>query len=228
MRNSPARLADQAALITFGRFTERLVGILAGIALVRLLTKEDYGTFLQVGLIGEICASIVLLGLPQSLLFFLPREPPDRRKRLILQTGLLLGGAALVAALGIDLLRKWMAGALHNPTLASIAPIVAIYTLLLSVDRMVDTALIGLGEARRAGLLAIASSSLLLVATLGPAWRGWPIGWIYLCILAVYGVRLTYFASVVASLRGDGGRLLPAWNAVKDQIGYALPLDGDR
>ncbi len=77
--------------MTFGRFTERLVGILAGIALVRLLTKEDYGTFLQVGLIGEICASVVLLGLPQSLLFFLPREAPERRKRLILQTALLLG-----------------------------------------------------------------------------------------------------------------------------------------
>src|SRR2546422_8376 len=103
------RLSDQAALMTLGRLVERIVGIFAGIFLVRLLSKEDYGTFLQVSLIGGLCVSIVLLGLPQSLSFFLPGEEKRRRKRFIAQTAVLTAGVALLASLALAIGGKWIA-----------------------------------------------------------------------------------------------------------------------
>src|SRR5437867_6026407 len=85
-------LGDQAALLTLGRLAERIVGILSGVFLVRLLSKSDYGTFLQVSLIGSLAASLILLGLPQSLLYFVPREPSRGRRRFIFQTAMITFG----------------------------------------------------------------------------------------------------------------------------------------
>ncbi len=52
-------LADQAALVMLSRLAERGVGIVSVLAWVRLLTQEDFGTYLQVYLPGMLPLPLV-------------------------------------------------------------------------------------------------------------------------------------------------------------------------
>lgn len=218
------RLRDQAALMTLGRLAERIVGILSGIFLVRLLSKSAYGTFLQVSLIGSLTTSLILLGLPQSLLFILPQEEPARRRRFIRQTAAITLAASAVAAFLVAGAHRSLARILHNADFDTIGLVVAAYVVLFSLDRLVEPTLIALQEARLASLLTTVSSVLLLVATLAPAWAGWSIGRVYTCIILVYLARLAFFAGRVARMPAAGPSPLFERASVRRQVAFSLPL----
>ena len=218
------RLADQAALITLGRLTERGIGIVAGIFLVRLLSKDDYGSYLQISLIGSLCASLILLGLPQSVLVFLPGEARERRRGFILQTVLVTGALSLLVGIAVTSAGTLVARALHNPALGPLALVIGLYTIVFSMNRLVEPTLIALRRAGEAGVLAIFTGGLLLVATVAPAWLGWGVGWIYLLMVVVYLGRIAYFAWMVTRIRGDAGGPLLSKSSLRDQARFAIPL----
>lgn len=218
------RLADQAALVMFSRLAERTVGIVSSLALVRLLTQEDFGTYLQVSLVGTMFTTLVLLGLPQSLLFFLPQESPGSRKALIARTTLLTLAVALPVGALLATGSPMTARILNNPALAPLGLLIGLYTVLYALNRLLEPAFIGLGQARRVGQVALWFSLLLVVATIVPAALGWPVGWIYASVLAAYLARLVYFGFAVKGLSGP-----PAWSGslssgLRRQLRFSVPL----
>jgi len=75
-----------------------VVNVVAGMVLARVLTKADYGTYLQTFLAYNFALPILTMGLPEALYYFLPGEK-DRKKQLVLENLLLLFGAGLIFSL---------------------------------------------------------------------------------------------------------------------------------
>ncbi|HEV8120347.1 MAG TPA: hypothetical protein VGQ67_05085, partial [Candidatus Polarisedimenticolia bacterium] len=63
------RLTDQAILITFGRIAEKGITFVASLVLVRWLTKDQYGTYLQIALVSQLAITVLLFGVPPSMFY---------------------------------------------------------------------------------------------------------------------------------------------------------------
>jgi O-antigen/teichoic acid export membrane protein len=218
------RLANQAAVMMSGRLAERAIGLLAGMVLVRLLTKDEYGSFLQIGLISQLGAALLVFGLPHSLLYLVPRVQREARKHVIVATGRLMVGLSIVGGAALALSGPLLVRAFNNPVLASLSLLIGLYTLFYSLDRMVEPALLALGEAGRAGVLAAVSSALIVVATLTPAWKGWGLRAIYAGVLVVTLARLGYFGTVLGGLPGLVRGTRVEGFSIRSVLAFAVPM----
>ena len=79
-------LSRKIIILIYGRAFSFLISLVIPIALTRLLLKEDYGTYQQLIMIYSIIQSILLLGIPQSLLYYYPRRETDEHPLLVKQT----------------------------------------------------------------------------------------------------------------------------------------------
>ncbi|MGH2607740.1 MAG: lipopolysaccharide biosynthesis protein [Tepidiformaceae bacterium] len=218
------RLTNQAAVMMTGRVAERAIGILSGIVLVRLLTKDDYGSFLQIALICQLAAALLVLGLPHSLLYLVPRAEQTFRKRLIVAAGRLIFALAIPGGIALALSGPLLSRAFNNPLLARLGTTIGVYVLVYSIDRMVEPALLALGKAGSAGVVAAVSAALFVVATLVPAWMGWGLQAMYGGVILVTVARLFYFGASLARLPGQGYGDRPAGFSNRSVLAFAIPM----
>ena len=126
-------LSDKAALLIAANLTKYAVGFVLPMVLVRLLTRDDYGTYQQLVLIGNIANAVMVLGLPVSVYYFYHRraEDPSARPTLIAQTQIMLLLAGLAAGAALYLLQPVLAVHLRNEALGSLLHTYALYVGLL-------------------------------------------------------------------------------------------------
>ena len=79
-------LSRKIIILIYGRALSFLISLVIPIALTRLLLKEDYGSYQQLIMIYSIIQAVLLLGIPQSLLYFYPRSEKENHSMLVRQT----------------------------------------------------------------------------------------------------------------------------------------------
>lgn len=92
-------LSDKTAILIIVNLFKYSISFFIPIALVRVLTKHDYGTYQQVLLSGRILLSVCVIGIPFSMYYFLGVLDDEKKGRFISQTKALLFILGCVAAL---------------------------------------------------------------------------------------------------------------------------------
>jgi O-antigen/teichoic acid export membrane protein len=212
-------LSWRAGLLVVSNTVKYALGIGLQVALARLLSTADYGTYQQLLLVGGIAVGIMNLGLPTSIYYFLHRIPEERRHLVVVQTIVLLlifGAAASLA--------RWM----HNDSLSGLLPIYSLYVVFFLGAEATVPVLINRDRYQSVVMLegaeAVVRVSLLLVPMLlFGSLRSLAVA------LAVYGfLRFVAFAGLLHRdfrrlERADAGRTF-----VVAQMGYGLPLAATR
>ena len=98
MTSPPVRtsLREQSTYLFIGQTLSYLIQVFTPFFLVRLISRDDYGVYLQFILITETLIPILNLTLPSSLFFFLPTATPEDQRQYIWQT---IGLSAIVGIL---------------------------------------------------------------------------------------------------------------------------------
>src|SRR5690606_23748155 len=78
------------------------------VVLVRSLDAVTFGEYRLLWLVIGTVTGIVVLNMPQSLYFFLPRSDAPTRRLFVHHTLIYLGVAGLVAALVVSPLNPWL------------------------------------------------------------------------------------------------------------------------
>lgn len=68
------RSIDKAIILIIGRVFQSSTVILISILLARSLSKTDYGTYVQISMIVQLCGVLLSFGIPSSLTYFLPKK----------------------------------------------------------------------------------------------------------------------------------------------------------
>ncbi|NMD01218.1 MAG: oligosaccharide flippase family protein, partial [Bacteroidales bacterium] len=89
---------NKVLALSIGQTLTTLSGIVSGMILARILTKTDYATIKQTFLAYNFVAPILMLGLPNALYYFLPRNE-NRQRGVTLDNILLLLGLAIIFSL---------------------------------------------------------------------------------------------------------------------------------
>jgi len=186
--------------------------------LARILLPTSYGTFKQAWLLSNTLFLVLPLGLNQSLVYFVPREPQKKvaweSHALLLTTGFGALAAALLLVFG-----PLVSALFHNPELAAVMPSVAAFTALRLAGSSFDLALMADGRIKASAVVRVASEGFYTLCLLiGALWTRSVAG-------AFAGVVVATFAKAAACwivLAGPGLRIAP--RDLRRQLAYALPF----
>jgi len=160
-------LSGEAIVLAFGALASQAVTLVSLAVLARLLTKREFGTYSQLGIVFSIVSSLFIAGVPSALLYYLPRAKSDtERRRWVFDTYLVMGAIGAIGATGLVVLRHPVADALGNPALARPLAYYAPVILFSPVGGATGAALVGQGRSRMSALLTSFNAATLSGATI--------------------------------------------------------------
>lgn len=164
-----SELSKQAGMLSGTEFFRFFVKSIIGIALARLISPAELGSYRQLFLIYTTLSTILLLGIPQSLLYFLPRSSSiEEQKRLISRTLNIVAALAIVCQVVIILSRLFIADKFHNPALASLLLVFGFYPLFIFVTQLYSSIMLGMKQplaAAKFTIFAIGADFILILGT---------------------------------------------------------------
>lgn len=136
--------------------------------LARLLLPAAYGTFKQAWLLSNTLFLVLPLGLTQSLVYFVPREPARTRSWV---TNALVGTSVLGLLSAVLLMTggRLIAGLFHNPELYDLMPYVAAFTAFKLAASSFDMAYMAEGRIKASAVVRIASEGFYTACLLAGA-----------------------------------------------------------
>jgi O-antigen/teichoic acid export membrane protein len=134
-------LASQAGLLAASRAAGQVLNALVGIVVVRFISQEDYGTFRQVYLLFATLVVLTDLGVTESLYYFLPRHPGQRRN-LMLRSTWVVGLAQVVGGVALLLGAPALGRFFNNSELVNYVGLLALYIGLSAVTRLWEVQLV--------------------------------------------------------------------------------------
>lgn len=221
-----ASLSDKAAVLIIGNIFKYAVGFVLPMVLVRFLSQYDYGTYQQLSLVATFCTSLMVLGLPTSVYYFYHHrsERAAGRATLVAQTAAMLLGSGVATALAVALAAPVLSVRMHDPALAQLLPLYALYIglyiagehfthVLISQNRYVPAMSVELGET------VFRVAALVILLSLGYGLRA-----IVIMFVAYAGLRLVGRTFWLSRGRDSMRGASPHARFAREQLAYSLPL----
>ena len=220
-------LATNALFLIVGQFIVYAGNIIVSILLVRILSKSEYGTFMQVNLLCGTIGSLVVFGLPASLFYFIPKLQNEQVKRFILQNLAVLLLLGVVSAGLVYAASDRIAGVMNNQVLADLGAYIAILIIFFILSEPIEPIMITLEKASWvAGLnVAFVLGSLLLLPAVVLA--GYGLEGLFLAMAGLQGLKLLIAYGSVLNRTGSV-RSLFRLDELKEQFHYVAPIGVSR
>jgi len=216
-------LSDRTGIILLGNIVNSAAGLALGIILVRVMSKSDYGTYRQVWLIFQTLSSILLLGIPSSILYFVPTLREDEQKGFIYQTVLFLLCIGFVMGIIFFFASGFIAEKFNNPGLAQFLKIMSIFPIFAMPTVYLQNFLIATDRHKAATISQIILNLIVPISVVTAAILGCSLQLIFVWILVVSGLKLLgvqIFSSRI--LRKVDPKL--SLGLFKSQLKYCIPL----
>jgi O-antigen/teichoic acid export membrane protein len=192
------------------------------VALGRLLPPGDYGTFRQVFLVSTTAYFLFLLGIPQSLYYFLPRAGRAEQRLFLGQTLCLLLGVALVAGAGLGLATPLLR-LLGGDGLVTLRLPLALHFAGLLGGMALEPGLTSRGRAGSAAIAYVLSDTARTAGYLIPPLLGLGLtAVVWGGAVFALGRTAAAWAVLIAPERGP----LFSRRLAREQLRYALPYGG--
>ncbi|AVQ44379.1 flippase [Clostridium botulinum] len=96
------KLLKKVLILMFGSGLSKIIDMIYMMILVRLLSIKNYATYQQVNLVINTLMPFLILGIPISLSYFIPKlSSKEESKTLVIQTHIMMTIIALIGAFGI-------------------------------------------------------------------------------------------------------------------------------
>ncbi len=129
-------VGKNAAVLTISKFTVTLIGLVTSMLLARFRTLEEYGTYSQIIMVTDLVSTFLLLGLPNSINYFLSRAENDEERQRFFSVYFTLSNIlTIVISACLFLSLPLIINYFKNPLITSFAYVLAIYpwaTLMLN------------------------------------------------------------------------------------------------
>jgi O-antigen/teichoic acid export membrane protein len=186
--------------------------------LARVLLPASYGTFKQAWLLSNTLYLVLPMGLTQSLVYFIPREPAKkdafRTHALLLTTGV-----GLLAALIMMTLGKLVADTFHNPELERLMPYVAAFTCFKLTGSSFEHGYMAEGQIKKSAMVRIACEAFYTLCLVGGSLYFHSVEGAFAgCVVATFGRAA--FCWVVSVRKG----LAISLPDLKRQLRYTIPF----
>jgi len=215
-------LADRAGFLVIGNSAQVLCSMASWAGLARLLTKSGFGEYRQAWIPYNLLFPVMALGLPVSILYFLPRVDAGARRLFVRRTTVLLAclGGILTCALWLG--APAVAAAFHNGSLSALVRVFAFYALLTLPVAHVQQVLVAAGRHARAAWFTGIAAAIQAAATVGAAWLTGSVEWaLAAAVLSAAPMLLVGLALIEVGPPADRTRPIPS---LSDHLRYSVTI----
>ena len=149
--------------LSLGSGLSMLASLVAGMVAARWLSKHDYATVRQTFLAYDFASPLLMLGLPNALYYFLPREQNAKRGVIVDNMALLMGGGLLFSLFILCGGYHLLALRFDNPDLRHTLPWLAPYPLLVMTVAGLAAVLVVADRTHTLAVYNVISSLILTV-----------------------------------------------------------------
>lgn len=205
--------------------TGRAIGFAVAFAipmvLVRYFSQEEFGTYKQLFLIYGSMFSIAQLGMAESLFYFLPKERRNGGS-YIFNALIVLAGLGLLCAVGLWLLRHYIAALMNNPDLATYVPYIGLYLMFMLIAVVIEIVMTVRKQHMAASIVYASTDMLRAVLYIAPVLIFADLHWLMLGAVGFSLVRMSLVLTYI--LREFGSSLSPNKALMRRHLGYAVPF----
>jgi O-antigen/teichoic acid export membrane protein len=165
-----------------------------------------------------------MIGLPQSVYYFIPKSDAETRKRFLRQTLDIFTILGLVCSLVLLFFRGSLANMFHNPHLNKVLIIYAFYPFFMFLSQLYYCVMIGLQQPRKAAVFIIFSVFCDLVLILGLALLTRNLNFIIMGMVISVVIQWIYARLSLQPLTSQGRLFEFNAEMLKAQFMYSLPI----
>lgn len=204
-----------------GRALASIATLLIPITLVRVFDQGEYGTYKQLFLVFATLYSIALVGLSDSLYYFVPRNPHLGGRYVANAVfGLTVSGG--ICLLGLYAARHAVAAFMKNDALSGYLGAIGLFLLFTLVATVLEITLIARKHYARASAAYVLSDIARAICFVGPMLFLPSLDMLMRFAVAFSAARLV--AALVLLRREFGGEFRLDPSLVKPQLAYAMPF----
>lgn len=210
-----------ALLLTSGRTLAFGAAFFIPVVLARVFSTAEFGTYKQLFLLLMTLYFTVQLGIANSLLYFVPREP-EKAGRFVANSLAVLAAAGVACGAALVVWRDALAWLFSNPEVPRYALPVALYLLLMLVSTPLEVVMIARRRHRSATVAYAASDVVRAGLLIAPALLFEDLGWL---MIGAVVFALARAGAMAAWLRRElGGELRLDRALLARQLAYSLPF----
>lgn len=213
-----------AIYLTISRIAVSLIGLVTSMLLARFRTLEEYGTYSQIIMVTDLVSTILMLGLPNSINYFLAKAETKEEKQRFMSiyvtlSTLLTAVIALCLIGAVPLIIRYF----DNPAITAFAYVFAIYPWSSIMINSLGNACVVYGKANRLIIYnvihAVSTLLLLLLAKVfGMTFAHYMM--MYMAVTLVFALAaLGWIGKMVGALRP-----LLSKKIVKEVFAFSIPM----
>jgi O-antigen/teichoic acid export membrane protein len=217
-------LVKQAGIISAADFLRLFIKTVIGMVLARILTQAEYGTYRQLFMLYTIVSALFLIGLPQSVYYFIPKANAAKKTKIIAQTLDLVSLLGILSSALILFSRSWVASLFHNAQLLNTLVPFALYPFFMFVTQLYYCIMISLQRPRKAAIfiaLSVVCDSILI---LGVALLTRSLFYISISIIVSVFIQWLYARISLRSFLRSKESIKIDYTLLKQQIRFSLPI----
>lgn len=162
-------VGKNAVILTGSKILVSMLGVITAMLLARFRTLEEYGTYSQIIMIADLVSSILLLGLPNSINYFLAKEEEEGKRQKFLSVYYTLSTImTIIIAVSLLVSLPMIIRYFNNPMIKKFAYVFVIYPWASLMINSLSNACIVYGKMRKLlyfnVVQSIATLTILLIA----------------------------------------------------------------
>lgn len=226
-QDTPSRktsVGKDALYLTGSRVLTSIIGVVTSMLLARFRTLGEYGTYSQIIMVTDLVTSILLLGLPNSINYFLAKADTQQERRDFLSVYSTLS-TILTVVIGVCLYLAMPLIIEHfsNPLIRDFAYVFAVYPWSSLFINSISSVCIVYGKSNRLILFNLANAIAVLVILLAAKWAGMSFHQYMLMYMAV--LLLFALSAIAWSHKLSGGiRFKLDFSLIKAIFIFSIPL----
>ena len=223
MADSSFRYADRTVLVVLANGIKAFADVLTGIVLARLLSQNDFGSYRQLLLLFVTLAGLTGMGLPQALLFFVPRRRDGNAPAFIARIYIGILSLTVPGVVILGLFGERFSRAFENPGLGQLIWIGGLYPIGMLLGQCLPLLFLGLNRHMESALATVSFSLLQGTSIILAAFLGGDLKIIIVvlgsvsCVVSVVSIGFTY--SIMRKWKHNRTR-----GATAELMRYSLPL----
>ena len=217
-------IGHEAVRLTVSKVVTLTISMINSMLLARFRTLEEYGTYSQLLLVTSLVTSLLMLGLPNSINFFLARAETDEEKRRFTSVYYtfstilsLIIGASLV--LSVPLIEMYF----HNSAISKFYYFLALYPWAHIISSSIEHILVVFQRTNYLIYFRLFHSVAMLGSVAVVQWLGFGFNTYMIAFIAINSIFaiLVYF---VAHKLNSGIYISLEKNIVKSILSFSIPI----
>lgn len=220
-RNS---LGKDAAYLTLSKMVTLVIAMVASMLLSRFRTYEEYGTYSQLQLVISLFTALFMLGLPNSINYFLARAGSAWERSEFLGTYYTVSTLlSMVMGLALVVISPGIAAYFKNPSILAFAYFLLLYPWANATTSGVENVLVVYHRTKLLTVYRIVNSACLLGIVLLAEWLQLSFSQYMVLYVIISCVFAAYVYYVVHRISG-GIRISIRRDLVKQIFAFSLPI----